>query len=107
MKNVTDKDFTVNVLEASKTKPVLVKFTAIWCGPCRAMAPILENITSEYSDKIEIFDLDTDENSKTALVYNITSIPTMMVFVDGKVAKTMIGAKPKQGILNDLAPWLN
>ena len=106
MDNVTDADFATNVLEASKSKPVMLKFTAKWCAPCRALTPILEDIASEYSDKITIYDLDTDENSKTALVYNITSIPTMMVFIDGQVVKTMVGAKPKQGILTDLAPWL-
>lgn len=104
--NVTDATFQSQVLDASKSKPVFLKFTAPWCGPCRAMAPILEDIASEYSDKISIFDLDTDDNVKTASVYNITSIPTMMVFLNGEVVKTIVGAKPKQGLLTDLAPWL-
>ena len=106
MDNVTDADFATTVLEASKSKPVIVDFWAIWCGPCRAVAPILEDIYSQYSEKIEIVKLNTDENLQTSLAYNITSIPTMIVFVDGKAVKTMIGAKPKPAILADLAPWI-
>lgn len=104
--NVTDATFQSQVLDASKNKPVLVKFSAIWCGPCRAMAPILDDISKDYSDKINIFELDTDENIKTASAYNITSIPTMMVFVDGIVVKTIIGAKPKAALKTDLASWI-
>lgn len=74
--------------------------------PVQGVAPILEDIASEYSEKISIVKLDTDKNPKTALAYNITSIPTLLVFIDGQVVKTIIGAKPKQALLKDLAPWL-
>lgn len=107
MDNVTDADFATKVLEASNNKPVLSDFWATWCAPCRAVAPILEDIASQYSEKISIVKLDTDENPKTSIAYNITSIPTLLLFFDGQVVKTIIGAKSKQALLKELEPWLN
>ena len=87
-------------------KPVLVDFWAEWCGPCRAVGPILEDISNEYGSKIKIVKLNTDEESAIALKYGITSIPTMNVFVNGEVVKTIVGAKPKPAILKELESFI-
>ena len=101
---VTDKTFADEVLGADV--PVLVDFWAEWCGPCRMVAPILEEISSEYDGKIVIAKLNVDENPKTAASYGITSIPTMNVYSGGKVVKQIIGAKPKAALLADLSDYL-
>jgi thioredoxin 1 len=102
--HVTEANFTAEVLQI--TTPVLVDFWAEWCGPCRAVAPILEEISSEYGDKIKIVKLNTDENSAISIKYGITSIPALFVFVGGQVVKTIIGAKPKPMLLKDLEPFI-
>lgn len=101
---VTEATFNAEVLQS--TKPVLVDFWAEWCGPCRAVAPILEEISNEYADKIKIVKVNSDENSAIAIKYGITSIPTLNVFVGGEVVKSIIGAKPKPMLLKDLEPFI-
>ena len=101
---VTDSTFAAEVLNSDK--PVLVDFWAEWCGPCRLVAPILEEIAAEHGDKIRIVKLNVDENPRAAAQYGITSIPTLNVYSGGKVAKTIIGAKPKALLLRDLAAFL-
>lgn len=103
--HVTEATFAAEVLQSST--PVLVDFWAEWCGPCRAVAPILEEISTEYGSKIKIVKLNTDENSAIAIKYGISSIPTMNVFVGGEVVKTIVGAKPKPMLLKDLEPFIN
>ena len=97
---VTTADFDQLVLQSSK--PVLVDFWAEWCGPCRAIAPILDDISAEYGDKLTIAKLNTDEESAIAIKYGVTSIPMLNVYVNGEVVKTIIGAKPKPALLKEL-----
>ncbi len=101
---VTTETFDTEVLKSST--PVLVDFWAEWCGPCRAVGPILEEISNEFGSKLKIVKLNTDEESAIAIKYGITSIPTMNVFVNGEVVKTIVGAKPKPALLKDLASFI-
>ena len=103
-RDVTDATFESEVLASSK--PIMVDFRAEWCGPCRAVSPILDQIATEHSDKIEVVKLNVDDNPDTAMKYQITSIPTMKVFRGGEVVKTVIGAKPKPALEADLAEFL-
>jgi len=104
LKTVTDATFTEEVLMSDK--PVLVDYWAVWCGPCRMIAPILEEIDAAHSDKLQIAKLNVDENPRTASDYGIVSIPTLIVFQGGRVVKQIIGAKPKAALLKDLADFL-
>ena len=101
---VTDASFDSDVLQSDKT--VLVDFWAEWCGPCRMVAPVLEEIASENSDKLVVAKLNVDENPQTAANYGVVSIPTLNVYKGGEVVKQIVGAKPKQALLKDLAGFL-
>jgi thioredoxin 1 len=103
-KAVTDASFQSDVLEHDK--PIMVDFWAEWCGPCRAVSPILDKIAEENSDKLDIVKLNVDDNPETAMKYGITSIPAMFVFEKGEVVKRVIGAKPKPALEADLAEFL-
>lgn len=103
-KDVTDATFQAEVLDSADT--IMVDFWAEWCGPCRAVSPILDQIAAEHSDKIKIVKLNVDDNPEMAVKYQITSIPAMKVFRGGEVVKTVIGAKPKPAIEADLAEFL-
>jgi len=103
-KEVTDATFVDDVLNSSDT--IMVDFWAEWCGPCKAVSPILDAIAAEHSDKIKIVKLNVDDNPEMAMKYQITSIPAMKVFRGGEVVKTVIGAKPKPALEADLAEFL-
>ena len=103
-KTVTDDSFSTDVLQQDKV--VLVDFWAEWCGPCRQVAPILEEIAGEHADKISVVKLNVDENPRTAADYGVTSIPTMNVYQGGQVVKTIVGAKPKAMLLKDLEAYI-
>ena len=104
IKETTDATFQADVLQSDK--PVLVDFWAPWCGLCKAVAPILEEIAGTHGDKLTVVKLNTDDNPKTAATYGITSIPTMNVYVGGDIAKTIIGAQPKPRLLRELEPFI-
>ena len=97
---ITDNNFELEVLKSDK--PVLIDFWAAWCGPCRIIAPIVEEIASDYKDKVKVGKLDVDENQETSIKYGVRSIPTLLIFKDGKLKETIIGAIPKAQIIQKL-----
>ncbi len=101
---VTDETFETEVLKSDK--PVIVDYWAEWCGPCRMVAPVLEEIATEYADKIDVVKLNIDENPAVSQRYGIMAIPTMNVFSGGQVVKQIVGAKPKSALLRELAEFI-
>jgi thioredoxin 1 len=100
VREVTDRTFAQEVLHS--TSPVLVDVWADWCGPCKVIAPIVEELAREYEGQLTVMKLDVDENPQTALAYRVQSIPTLLVFKDGKLAERIVGAVPKRMIVDKL-----
>lgn len=102
---ITDTNFATEVEQSDV--PVLIDFWAVWCGPCKMVAPIVEELAQEYDGKVKIGKLDVDNNQQTAMKFGIRSIPTLLIFKDGKVVDTIIGAVPKGQIAEKLKAQLN
>ncbi len=103
---VTDNSFDKQVIEASREKPVLVDFWATWCGPCKMLSPLVEQIASEKSEALNVAKVDVDANNVIASKYQIMSIPTLILFKDGKPVKQLVGYMPKDRIMSQLEQYL-
>jgi thioredoxin 1 len=101
---ITDANFQTEVLNSDT--PVLIDFWAVWCGPCKMIAPVVEEIANEYQGKIKVGKMDVDANQETPMRFGIRSIPTLMVFKGGKVVEQIIGALPKRAVLDKITPHL-
>jgi len=98
--NFTDDNFDSEVLKSDK--PVLVDFWATWCGPCKMIAPIVEELAGEFEGKVKIGKVDVDNNQQVSIKYGVRSIPTLLIFKDGQIKDTIIGAVPKNMIVQKL-----
>lgn len=101
---VTDANFDDTVIKSEQ--PVLLDFWAPWCGPCRMMEPVLEEVAAEWSGKVTVGKVNVDENPTTATKFDILSIPTLLVFFHGEVVKKLVGAMPKKRLAEELQPWV-
>jgi thioredoxin 1 len=102
---VTDANFQKEVLESQT--PVLVDFWAEWCGPCKMIAPVVEQLANDFDGKLRVGKVDVDSNQQTAMAFGIRSIPTLLIFKNGKVVEQIVGAVPKQALADKVTKHLN
>ena len=103
---VTDNTFQEKVIEASKEKPVLVDFWATWCGPCKMLSPLVEELAGEKAEQLNVAKIDVDENQAVSSQFGIMSIPTLILFKDGKPVKQLVGYMPKARLLSQIEQYL-
>jgi thioredoxin 1 len=105
MEYVSEDNFEESVLKSGQ--PVLVDFTAVWCGPCKMLAPIVEELSSVWADKVKVVKLDVDDNPGLAADYMVMGVPTLILFKDGLPKHRMTGYKPKDKVIREFEPHLN
>lgn len=102
--NINDETFASQVLQS--TTPVLVEFGAVWCGPCRQMEPVLEQLAAEWQGKVQLVRVDVDESVNTVLQFQVMSVPTLMLFVNGEVCQRVSGKQPRDRLVEKFSPYL-
>ena len=102
---ISEADFQNEVLEASQ--PVMVDFTAVWCGPCKMLDPVVKELAEEWTDSVKVVKLDVDHNPSLAMQYQVMGVPTLMLFVNGQISERVTGYQPKDRIMAKFGPHLN
>ena len=102
--SINESDFQTQVLDSAQ--PVMVDFTAVWCGPCKMLDPVVKQLAQDWQGKIKVVKLDVDENPNIAMQYQIMSVPTLMLFVNGKVGQRITGYQPKDRIVAKFSPLI-
>jgi thioredoxin 1 len=105
MQHVNEEDFQNEVIDAAQ--PVLVDFTAVWCGPCKMLDPVVKDLAQEWGEKVKVVKLDVDHSPNIAMQYQVMGVPTLMLFVNGEVSERITGYQPKERIVSKFGSHLN